>query len=67
MAGPFLSRGPLGEIPEVWIVTRGNVTFIINHTAQGMIVRLGREGKAVLGSFRAGAAELPPYGVCIVQ
>jgi beta-galactosidase len=52
---------------HVEIVTRGNVTFIINHTAQSTMARLGREGKAVLGSFRAGVAELPPYGVCIVQ
>ncbi|MCL6430267.1 MAG: beta-galactosidase [Anaerolineae bacterium] len=71
LVGYALSLAGVQPGPEtrrhVEVVTRGDVTFVINHTAQSMIVKLGREGRALLGSFRAGAAELPPYGVCIIR
>ncbi|MDI7276045.1 MAG: beta-galactosidase [Anaerolineae bacterium] len=71
IVGRALSLAGVQPGPEtrrhVEVLTRGQVTFAINHTTQSAIVRLGREGKALLGTFRAGVAELPPYGVCIVR
>jgi beta-galactosidase len=59
---------PGPSTPEyVEVVRRGEVTFAINHTPQSVRVELGGTGKALVGVFQQGVAELGPYGVCVVK
>lgn len=50
----------------VEVVRRGNVTFAVNHTREGVTVDVG-QGEAILGKVKDGRAQLEPYGVCIVR
>jgi hypothetical protein len=58
--------GPL--TPEyIEVVRRGEVTIAINHTSQPARIDLDIPGKALVGDFQDGVAELGPYGVCVVK
>ena len=51
----------------VEVIQRGDVTFAVNHTHQPVRVELGGSGKALVGIFHEGVAELGPYGVCAIK
>jgi beta-galactosidase len=57
-------RGPVTP-RHVEVTTRGDYTFIINHTDAPVTVEVGAKGKALLGTCRNGVAELGPYGVVV--
>ncbi len=61
-----VERGPVTP-RHVEVVTRGRLTFAVNHTDQTVSVPLGRTRKTVLGRVRGGIAELGPYGVAVVR
>jgi beta-galactosidase len=66
LSNASVQPGP--STPEyVEVIRRGEVTFAINHTSQPVRVELGGSGKALVGVFQDGVAELGPYGVCAVK
>ena len=59
-------KGPQTPL-HVEVVKRGSVTFVINHTASPVTVKLASKGRAVVGRYEEGKAELSAYGVCVVE
>jgi beta-galactosidase len=51
----------------VEVVRRGDVVFVINHTAEPIEVRLNESGTAIVGSYADGVAAVPAQDVCIVK
>jgi beta-galactosidase len=51
----------------VEVVRRGEVVFVINHTAVAVEVALDKPGVAVLGSYAHGVAAVPAQDLCIVR
>jgi len=61
-----IESGPVTPL-HVEVVERGPVTFVVNHTAEAVKVRLNKKGRALIGSYANGCADLPPFGVCVVR
>ncbi|HCE46675.1 MAG TPA: hypothetical protein DET40_24265 [Lentisphaeria bacterium] len=61
-----IKNGPPAPL-HVEVINRGNFTFAINHNPEPASVPLGISGKAVIGKFKDGTANLPAYGVCVVR
>lgn len=66
LATAGIRKGPPTPL-HVEVVKRGKVTFVINHTAAPVTVKLGTNGRAVVGRYEDGKAELSAYGVCVVE
>lgn len=53
--------------PEnVEAIRRGNVMFLINHTPSQVSVLVDTPKEVMVGVYRAGVADLGPYGVCVL-
>ena len=63
-----LAKVPAGPVtPEyVEVIERGSALFVINHRDGPVSVHLGAKGRAIVGRYRDGVAELPPFGVCVI-
>jgi len=54
--------------PEnVEAIRRANVVFLVNHTQSSASIPMDTPREVMVGAYRAGMADLGPYGVCVLR